>query len=337
MKFSSVTAFYRLHPTNGPAEVFRHVSRQLSARNGQCRLLLLFCLLQLFGVSLFAHPEISTSDDEKTVIVNDAPEQEVYVIGKSVIVNKQAKGVLAVGGDVLIKGRIEGDVATIGGNVIQEKDAYVGGDIIVFGGAYKPESQNPLREPGKETVSFGVFEEELRNFGQNPSQIFSPSFSLGFLAQRLVLALFWFVISVFMTTIAPGAVGRAVARIQLSALKVCAIGAATFILVAGLIIGGAIVLPNYLSATLGLMGALMLLLGYVFGRVALQVSAGKLFQKYLLSENNRSETLAILIGVLIWTMLLSIPYVWLFSLFAVFTVGIGLILTGRTAPKWSTP
>lgn len=320
MKLSSETAIHRPTFPHGLAEV-----------------LLFFCVLQVLCIAVAAHPEISTSEDQMTVTVNDAPEQEVYVIGKSVIVNKQAKGVLAIGGDVIIKGRIEGDVATIGGNVIQEKDAYVGGDIIVFGGAYKPESQTPLREPGKETVSFGVFEEELRNFGQNPTQIFSPNFSLGFLAQRLVLALFWFIISVVMTTIAPGAISRAVARIQLSALKVCGLGAAAFLLVSAVIISGAIVLPNYLSATLGLMGALMLLLGYVFGRVSLQISVGKLFQKHILSENNRSETLAILIGVLIWTLLLSIPYVWLLALFAVFTVGIGLILTGRAVPKWKTP
>ncbi|MFN0280199.1 MAG: hypothetical protein ACKVRN_16600 [Pyrinomonadaceae bacterium] len=293
--------------------------------------------MHLFCIALIAHPEISTSEDQMTVTVNDAPEQEVYVIGKSVIVNKQAKGVLAIGGDIIVKGRIEGDVATIGGNVIQEKDAYIGGDIIVFGGAYKPESENPLREPGRETVSFGVFEEELRNFGQNPTQIFSPNLSVSFLAQRLVLALFWFIISVLMVTIAPGAVGRAVARIQLSALKICAIGAGAFLLITGVIITGAIVLPNYLSATLGLMAMLILLLGYVFGRVSLQVSIGKLVQKHLLSGDNRSETLAILIGVMVWTVLLSLPYIWLLSLFAVFTVGIGLILTGRAVPKWKSP
>lgn len=320
MKLASETAIYR------PA--FPH---------GLAKALLFFCALQLFCSAVIAHPEITTSEEDKTVTINDAPEQEVYVIGKSVIVNKQAKGVLAIGGDVIIKGRIEGDVATIGGNVIQEKDAYVGGDVIVFGGAYKPESQTPLREAGKETVSFGVFEDELRNFGQNPAQIFSPSFSVSFLAQRLVLALFWFIISVVMTTIAPGAVSRAVARLQLSSLKVCALGAIAFIFLSATLIGGAIVLPEYLSATLGLMGALMLLLGYVFGRVSLQITVGKLFQKYVLSENNRSETLGILIGVLAWTLLLSIPYIWLISLFAVFTVGIGLILTGRTVPTWKTP
>jgi len=85
------------------------------------------------------------------------------------------------------------------------------------------------------------------------------------------------------------------------------------------------------------MGMLLLLLGYVFGRVSLQVSLGKLFQKHFLSEKNRSETLAILIGVLLWTLLLSLPYVWLIALFLVFTMGIGLVLTGRTPMKWQNP
>jgi hypothetical protein len=268
------------------------------------------------------------------VTVGDAPDQDVYVFGKSVTVSKRAKGVMVVGGDVIIEGRIEGDVATIGGNIIQKKDAYVGGDIIVFGGSYKPEADPPLRQAGRETVMFGVFEEELRSFGQDPSQLFSPSLTVSFVAQRLVLALLWFVISIVMTTLAPGAVGRAVARIQLSWLKIVTLGAATFLLLTGLMIGGALFLPNYLSATLAIMGMLVLLLSYVFGRVSLQVSMGKLIQKHLMSAGNRSETLATLIGVLAWTMLLSLPYVWLIALFAVFTVGIGLILTGRSAPKW---
>ena len=293
--------------------------------------------LHLLGLALYAHPEISTSDDQTTVIVNDAPEQEIYVIGKSVIVKKQAKGVLAVGGDVTIEGRVEGDVATVGGNVIQKDGAYIGGDIIVIGGTYRTESQNAPREPGKETVTFGVFEEELRNFGKDPTQIFSPTLTLGFIAQRLVVALFWFVITLVMTTLAPGAVGRAVARIQLSWLKVCALGAAAFIFIMSAMIFGALALPNYLGATLWLMGILLLVLGFVFGRVALQVSVGKLIQRQFLSAANGSETVAILLGVLAWTVLLSLPYVWLIGLFSVFTFGMGLVLTGRSTTKWQNP
>ena len=320
MKYLSATAFIR--PTLPLISI---------------KLIFFLFVLQLFCVCIAAHPEISTSDDDTTVTINDAPEQEVYVIGKSVVVKKQAKGVLAVGGDVTVEGRVEGDVATIGGNVIQKEGSYIGGDIIVFGGAYKPESKNPLREPGKKTVMFGVLEEELRNFGQNPSQIFSPSFSLSFLALRLLVALFWFVITLVVTTIAPGAISRAVARIQLSWLKVCALGATAFILVSSVIIYGASALPNYLWATLGLMGVLFLVSGYVFGRVSLQVSLGKMIQKRFLSENNRSETLATLFGVLFWTLLLSLPYIWLIALFTVFTFGVGLILTGRSTAKWQSP
>ena len=149
------------------------------------RLCLVLIGIAGFCIICFANPEISTTEDDSTVIVGDAPEEKVYVFGRSVIVKKHAAEVLAVGGDVDIEGRVDGDVATIGGNITQREGAYIGGDIIVIGGTYKSESQSPLREFGKQTVVFGFLEEQLRNFGQNPSQIFSPSFSLSFLAQRI--------------------------------------------------------------------------------------------------------------------------------------------------------
>jgi hypothetical protein len=296
-------------------------------------LVLAFAVLPMYAVS----PEITTSEDQTTIIVNDAPEQDIISIGKSVVVQKRAKGVLAVGGDVIIDGRVEGDVAAVGGNIIQKENGYIGGDVIVFGGSYKPESETPLRAAGKETVVLGVFEEELRNFGQNPSGILSPSFSVAFLAQRFVIALFWFVITLIFTTIAPGAVGRAVARLNLSWLKVVAIGAAAFIGVAICIVGGTMVLPDYLAATLALMGILILFLGFVFGRVVIQVTVGKLIQKHFLAGANQSETVAILIGVLAWTLMLSLPYVWVLATFAIFAAGVGLVLTGKTPQKWQNP
>ena len=302
--------------------------------HGLAEVLLVLCFIQIFGLAIFAHPEISTSEDQSTLIVNDVPKEKILAFGKSVIVKKQAEEVLSVGGDIVVEGRVEGDVATIGGNITQKEGAYIGGDIIVIGGTYKSESETPLRATGKQTVIFGILEDELRNFGQNPTQVFSPNFSLGFLAQRIFVALLWFVISLVVTTIAPGAVSRAVARIQLSWLKVFALGALAFVLSSGLIVVGAVGLPNYLGATLGLLGFLVLILGYVFGRVSLQISLGKLVQKHVLSEGNRSETLTLLIGVLIWTLLLSLPYIWLIALFTVFSVGIGLVLTGRSTRKW---
>jgi len=297
--------------------------------------LLLLLTTAAFSQSVFAHPEISVSEDQKMITVGDAPEQEVYAFGKSVTVRKCAKGVLAVGGDVVVEGRIEGDVATIGGNVYQKHDGYVGGDIIVIGGSYKSEAEKPAREEGKQTVVFGMLEEQLKGIAQDPSSLLSPSVSLSFFAQRLVLALIWFIISIVFATIAPGAVGRAAAKLNLSPVKVCAVGAGVFTVAGVVVIASAMMLPNFLAAaTIGLC-LLLLLFGYVFGRIALHVSLGKWIQRTMFPDNNRSETLATLTGVLVWTLVLSLPFIWPIALFATFAFGIGLIVMAASKADFS--
>ncbi|KXK04809.1 MAG: hypothetical protein UZ17_ACD001000812 [Acidobacteria bacterium OLB17] len=288
--------------------------------------LLVLAAISAFASAALAHPEISVSEEQKMITVGDAPEQEVYAFGKSVTVTKRAKGVLAIGGDVVIEGRIEGDVATIGGNILQRHDAYVGGDVIVIGGSYKAESEKPAREEGKQTVVFGMMEEQLREITKDPGSLLSPSVSIGFFAQRLVLALIWFVISIVFSTIAPGAVGRAAAKLNLTPVKVCAIGAGVFLLTGIIVIASALTLPNFLAAAAIGLCMLLLLFGYVFGRIALHVSLGKWIQRTTFPENNRSETLATLTGVLVWTLILSLPFIWPIALFATFAFGIGLIV-----------
>ncbi|MFL6373632.1 MAG: hypothetical protein ACJ73D_03090 [Pyrinomonadaceae bacterium] len=304
------------------------------------RQLLLFAMVviavQLFGGTALAGTVLTTtvSDDDKTFVVEDAPDQDIVSFGKNVEIKKSAKTVLAVGGDVIVEGSVKGDVAALGGNIVQKEQAYIGGHVVLIGGTYKHDAQEPLREPGTQTVMIDAFGDQLRNAGQHPSQILSPTFSVGFLAQRLIVALIWFVITLVFTTIAPGAVGRAVARISLSSLKIVALGAGILVIGFVLCIASVATLPGYLWGTLVVMCMILLILSYTFGKVSLQVSTGKLIQKYLLSEANRSETLATLFGVIVWTTLLSLPYVWLIALFSVFTFGIGLILTGKTSPKW---
>lgn len=283
--------------------------------------------------TLLAQTQIS-SPDETTLIIDDAPEMEVFAFGKTVIVKKRAKGVLAFGGDVIIEGEVAGDVAAIGGSITQKENAFIGGDVIIFGGTYRPESKNPLRNDGKETVMYAGYEEELRNLTQNPTQIFSPNFSLAFFAKSILLMLFWFVVSLALTTLAPGAISRAIARFQLSSSKIFAIGFFSFLATTIIVIVSLSVLPSYLSAIFGLMAFVLLMLAYVFGRVTMQVSVGKILQKQFVGEKNQSETLAIFIGVFVWTLLLSIPYVWTFALLALFAAGIGLVLTGRSTNTW---
>lgn len=304
-------------------------------RNFPLRQMLGGILFVLFaGLTIFAQNAITVKPNENTVIIEDSPEMDVISVGKTVIIKKEAKGVLSFGGDVIVEGRVSGDVGTIGGTIIQKEDAFIGGAVMAFGGSYKPESRNPLRNPGAETVMYAGYEEELRSLSQNPSQIFSPEFTWAFVAQRFLLVLFWFVISFALATIAPGAVSRAIARVQISALKVSAVGISSFlaILLAAMI--SLKFLPDYVSAVVSLMLFVVLILSYVFGKTVLQISVGKRLQKQFMPEGKQSETIAILIGVVFWTVLLSVPYLWLLALIVLFSAGVGLVLTAHSTNVW---
>lgn len=285
-------------------------------------------------LTIFAQAAISVQPDDKTIIIEDAPEMEVLSFGKTVIIKKEAKGVFSFGGDVIVEGRVSGDVGTIGGTIIQKEGAFIGGAVMAFGGSYKPESRTPLRNPESETVMYAGYEEELRNLSQNPAQIFSPDFTWAFLAQRFLLVLFWFIISFALTTIAPGAVSRAIARVQISAFKVVAIGFPSFL---GALLGAMICLkflPDYISAVVSLMLFVVLILSYVFGKTVLQISVGKRLQKHFLPESKQSESLAILTGVIFWTFVLSVPYIWILALIVLFSYSVGIILTAGTTNSW---
>lgn len=290
-------------------------------------------LILLTVISIYSQTQTISRTDENTITVENA-QSDVFSFGKNVVVKGDSKGVLAFGGDVVVEGSVDGDVASIGGSVIQKEKASIAGDVIIFGGTYRPESKNPLRNAEKETIMVAVFEKELRNLTQNPSQLFSPSFSLAFLAQRILSILFWFVLSLALTTISPGAISRAIARFRLSTLKIIAVGFFSFVGISVGMMTCLNFLPNYINAIIVLMVFLLLILAYVFGRVALQLIIGKQLQKQFLSPHKQSETLAILIGVVVWTIFLSVPYLWIFALLALISASVGLVLTARSNDVW---
>ncbi|MER3431369.1 MAG: hypothetical protein C4324_10070 [Blastocatellia bacterium] len=268
------------------------------------------------------------SDAEPAIVINDTTELRIAAFGKPVIVNGTAKEVFVFGGDIVVNGEVKGDVGVIGGNVIQNRSAFIGGDVIVIGGSYRPADRLPRRSTNRETVVFGIFEEELREIGKNPASILSPTLSMAFLAQRTIAVIFWFIVTMMVGTIAPGAVSRAVAALRLSPTKVAGAGLGGLTLVILSVAAGAAVLPDYLSAMVWLMAFVALTLAYLFGRVSLQIAVGKAILKQIHSAS-RSESTAAIAGVLFWTIILSLPYVWTIALLAVFAAGVGLVLTAK--------
>ena len=291
------------------------------------------CLFCIPGV--VAQTSISNTRPE-TVTIENAPDQEVIAVAKNVIVRQKARGVLVFGGDAIIEGEITGDVAAIGGSVIQKEKGRISGDVFVIGGRYLPEATEPLRMQGRETLIYAGYENELRDYSRNPSLLFSPTISWNFLIQRIFSLLFWFAVGFLFTLISPGAVSRAVTRYRVATLNVFALGIAGFMLVTIGVITSVAIFPGFVSGLLGLMAFVLIILTYVFGRVVLQVSFGKWFLRLFNPEKKPSDTFVILIGAFFWTLLLSLPFVWVAALFVLFSLSVGLVLTVRKNGQWKT-
>lgn len=262
------------------------------------------------------------------LVIDGRQAGDVFGMGRSVRVRGDVRGVIAFGGDVIIEGRVEGDAAAVGGSVIQLKGSYVGGDVIVFGGEYRNEGGDRRTPPGK-TLMYAGYEQELKEMARNPASILTPEFSLAFVGWRLMAVLFWFVVSIALTAVSPGAVGRAAARLQLTLPRVALIG-----LVGALVLGPGVTsalhfLPPALAALVGVTALLLILFSYVFGRVVIHAATGRWLQRVLLPEDRRSESVALLLGAAFWAVVLGLPYIWPFVVVALVVLSLGLSLTAR--------
>lgn len=257
---------------------------------------------------------------------------DVFGVGRSVRVRGDVRGVIAFGGDVIVEGRVEGDAAAVGGSVIQLNGSHVGGDVIVFGGEYRNDGGG--RGAAGKTLMYAGYEQELRELARNPASILTPEFSLAFVGWRLMAVLFWFVVSIALTAVSPGAVGRAAARLQLTLPRVALIG-----LVGALVLGPGVTsalhyLPPALAALVGVTALLLLLLSYLFGRVVIHAATGRWLQRVLLPEDRRSESVTLLLGAAFWAVVLALPYVWPFVVVALAILSLGLSLTARYRLGW---
>ena len=273
-------------------------------------------------------------------IVEGNNDTNVYSLGRSLRVNgvvKAPNGAIALGGDVIVQGIVEGDVAAIGGSVIQLEGARINGDVMVVGGTYRHADKEPLRTPGAQTIIYSGYEQELRNMMRNPKDLLVPHWSAGYIGFRVLALLFWFIVSLALTAAMPGTISRGIARLQLTSARVALIG-----FLGAVAIGpGAILslhyLPTPLSAVVGLMALLLILIAGLFGRVMIYAATGRWIQRIFVKSNRNSEAVALLLGTTFWITLSSLPYVWPFVVAVIWVISLGLALTARYRVGWKRP
>ena len=250
-------------------------------------------------------------------------------------INGTAKnGAFAMGGDVIVRGTVDGDVAAIGGSVIQLEGARINGDVMVVGGTYRYADKEPLRGPGTQTIIYTGYEHELRSLMRNPRDLLAPRWSAAYIGLRLLAILFWFIVSLALTAAMPGTISRGIARLQLHSWargdyrsggfsnnwpRVLSCRFTTFLTPSGLLIG--------------LMALLLIVVALLFGRVIIYAATGRWLQRKLLKNGGNSEVVALVLGTTFWIALSSLPYIWPVVVAVLLVTSLGL--APRPGIEWA--
>jgi len=275
--------------------------------------------------------------DPQAKVIEGVVNNTVFGLGQSIRITGTVKeGAIAFGGDVIVEGSVDGDVAAIGGSVIQREGSRIGGDVIVLGGIYHHGKAAPGRDPKSVTIMYAGYEDELRQVMRDPFSLLRPQLTAAFFGTRLLAVLVWFIISLTLTAVMPNTVGRAVARLQLSSLRVAIIS-----LIGSIVIGLGVpllllVLPSIIGAPILILTLLLVLVSSLFGRVVIFAATGNWLRRRFLPRV-QSDSIALLVGVLFWVALESLPYVWPFVMAGLIVVSLGLALTARYRISWKKP
>jgi hypothetical protein len=276
-----------------------------------------------------AHP-----GDPQARVIEGVTNTTVFGMGQSIRITGNVKeGAIAFGGDVIVEGSVDGDVAAIGGSVIQREGARIGGDVIVLGGIYHHGKAAPDRDPKSVTIMYAGYEDQLRRVMRDPFSVLHPQISAVFFGTRLLAILVWFVISLALTAAMPNTVSRAVTRLQLASLRVAVIGLLGAVVITFGVLGSLWLLPSIVGAAISLLALLLAVLSTVFGRVVIFAATGQWLQRLLLPRL-QSESVTLLLGVLFWIVCSSLPYVWPLVQAGLFVASLGLALTARYRLAW---
>lgn len=293
-------------------------------------------LLWIVAVHAQSGPEDHPGDPQAKVI-EGVNSNTVFGLGQSIRITGTVKeGAIAFGGDVIIEGAVDGDVAAIGGSVIQREGSRIGGDVIVLGGIYHHGKAAPGRDPQSVTIMYAGYEAELRHVMREPFSLLQPRLSASFIGMRLLAVLFWFIISIALTAVMPNTMSRAVARLQLTSLRVALIGLLGTVAITVGVIVSLLVLPEIVGAVLSILALLLVLVATLFGRVAVFAATGRWLQRRVFPRN-QSESITLLLGVVFWVALASLPYVWPIVIAGLLVVSLGLALTARYRITWKKP
>ena len=185
------------------------------------------------------------------------------------------------------------------------------------------------------TMMYAGYQQELRDMMRNPTGLFTPRWTPSYFGTRLLVVLFWFLVSLGFTAAMPGTISRGIARLQLTSLRVAAIGLIGVVVLFGVVLLCLWIMPEPVRVLVGLLALLLWLVAGLFGRVILYAATGRWLQRKYAPVGKNSEAVALLLGTSFWVLLTSLPYVWPFMATFILIISFGLALTARYRAGWN--
>ena len=299
------------------------------------KFLCVFAALLICLISTQAQPTVPEHPgDPNAKVIEGVNNTTVFGMGQSLRIKGEVKeGAIAFGGDVIVEGTVDGDVAAIGGSVVQREGSRIGGDVIVLGGIYHHGKAAPGRDPKSVTIMYAGYEDQLRQVMREPFSLLRPQLSPAFFGIRLLAILFWFIIALAFTAAMPNTVSRAVARLQLTSIRVALIGLLGSIVITVGVFLGLLVLPPLVGVLISILAVLLVIVATLFGRVVISAATGRWLQRRFFPKL-KSESVVLLMGVAFWVIMASLPYVWPVVVAGLLVVSLGLALTARYRLNW---
>lgn len=278
----------------------------------------------------------AVASPERPVVVpkGDVARDTIVSISTPVLVEGAAeKGVFAAGAEVVVCGRVSGDVAVIGGRLVLKEDAVVTGSVLLVGSDqdFAPSS----RVEGK-LFTTSLFAEDVRGLFSDPAGYFlTVRYGAALVASRLFSALLWLVLSVFVIKLFPAHFSFACGRTKSDPGLVVGVG------VVGAA-GGFAILMVSLALCLLLVGIPLLLAflvfalcAWVFGMTVLLYTVGDKVRSWL-KVGARSPMVAIVLGAGVWALVGFVPVLSSLVKAVALVLALGVSLSTRfgTGRRW---
>jgi hypothetical protein len=262
-----------------------------------------------------------------------APDIVVSFATPVVVDGTAANGVFVAGADLTVTGRVEGDVAVMGGRLVVPAGGRVRGKVFLVGST---SAIDPAGRIEGKLFTMPFLGRETQALFANPADfILSVNYDFGFIAKRIFFALFWFLLAITLGKLRPAHVNFACTRLKSDPGYTAGLG------VVG-IAGGALLLMVALALSLIFVGIplvvlllVFLLAAWAFGMVVLFYAVGDKVLR-LFRHAAPSPLAALVTATLLWTAIKFLPGVsQLVSLAAVvFSIGITIATRFGTGVPW---